>query len=150
MNMAAVCGANDGGVARSGTHGRSWIVAFAIALLALSGATGCATMNKPAAPSLAEVVQMSQDGVAADQIIKRLDESRAVYPLSASAILELDRKGVPTAVLDYMQQAYVASERRRERLMYGDPYWRGYYWGYPCFGCPYPYHGVAPFYIYGY
>lgn len=126
------------------------MVACAVAVLALNAATGCATANKPSAPSLAEVVQMSEDGLADDQIIMRLNESNAVYPLSASRILELDRQGVSTPVLDYMQQAYIASERRRERLIYGDPYWRGHYWGYPCFGCPYPYYGVAPFYIYGY
>ncbi|HUU74124.1 MAG TPA: hypothetical protein VMW70_15965 [Burkholderiales bacterium] len=93
---------------------------------------------------------MSEDGLANDQIIILLRESNAVYPLSASQILDLNGKGVSTEVLDYMQQAYVISERRRERLIYGDPYWRGHYWGYPCFGCPYPYYGIAPFYTYSY
>ena len=116
----------------------------------LLGPTGCATTSRPAAPSLADVVQMSEDGLADDQIIILLRESNAVYPLSASQILDLNGKGVSTEVLDYMQQAYVISERRRERLIYGDPYWRGHYWGYPCFGCPYPYYGIAPFYTYSY
>jgi hypothetical protein len=79
-----------------------------------------------------------------------LHESNAVYPLSASQIIDLDSKGVSLQVLDYLQQAYVMNERRRERLIYGDPYWRGHYWGYPCFGCPYPYYGIAPIYIYAY
>jgi len=150
MSASATPEASQKRVARPGTGRPLPIVAAVIAWAVLTGATGCATSSKPRAPSLAEVVQMSEDGLADDQIIKRLHESNAVYPLSAAKILELDRQGVPTPVLDYMQQAYVASERRRERLTYGDPYWRGHYWGYPCFGCPYPYHGIAPFYIYAY
>ncbi len=135
---------------RSGTHRPLRILASVVAWAVVTGATGCANLNKPPPPSLAEVVQMSDDGLSDDEIITRLHESDAVYPLSAAKILDLDRQGVSTPVLDYMQQAYVASERRRERLTYGDPYWRGHYWGYPCFGCPYPYYGIAPFYIYAY
>jgi hypothetical protein len=150
MSASAASGNRQDGMARHRTRRPLGLVAGVVACAALAGATGCATSSKVPAPSLAEVVQMSNDGLADDQIIMRLHESKAVYPLSASGILDLDRQGVSTPVLDYMQQAYVDSERRRERLTYGDPYWRGHYWGYPCFGCPYPYYGIAPFYIYAY
>ena len=151
MNASAPAGAKSG--MQAGSEKRRpflRVAAAAVACVVLLGTTGCATSNKPPAPSLTDVVQMSADGLDDEQIIMRLHESNAVYPLSASKILDLDRQGVSTPVLDYMQEAYVASERRRERLIYGDPYWRGHYWGYPCFGCPYPYYGITPFYIYAY
>ena len=84
---------------------------------------------------------MSETGMGDEAIIARLNESNAVYPLSASQIIDLNRNGVSEEVLNYMQRAYVEHERRRERYMDGDPFW-----GYPCAGCRYgqwrapPYH----------
>jgi len=150
MNESAAPEGDQQVVTRSGTSRQLRFLAAGLAWVALIGVTGCATVNKVPAPSLADIVQMSEDGLADDEIIMRLRESNAVYPLSASKILDLDRQGVATPVLDYMQQAYIANERRLERLAYGEPYWRGHYWGYPCFDCPYPDHGIAPFYIYAY
>lgn len=150
MSTIAIPGTSQRVVTRLGADRRLWFLATGLAWVVLIGITGCATTNMPPAPSLADIVRMSEDGLADDEIIKRLRESNAVYPLSASKILDLDRQGVATPVLDYMQQAYIAKERRLERLTYGEPYWRGHYWGYPCFDCPYPDYGVAPFYIYAY
>ncbi len=85
---------------------------------------------------------MSSGGVADEDIISRLKESRAVYPLSGSEIAELGRRGVSPTVLDYMQESYIVSVRRQERMMYGDPFW-----GYPCPGCRYPYWRVPPYHF---
>jgi hypothetical protein len=122
----------------------SIIVALALAMLAVS--TGCASPYRRQAPSLDDVVRMSEQGESDDEIIALLIESRAVYPLSSSKIVDLHQRGVTTEVLDHMQKAYVEHERRRERWMYSDPYW-----GYPCFGCRYYRHGWGPpFYGYPY
>ena len=118
----------------------SRIFAVLAACAVLAGA-GCAS-NRPPAPSLDEIVQMSSDGIADDQIISQMQESGAVYRLSASRIVELRQKGVSTDVLDYMQEVYIRQVRREERLMYGDPFW-----GYPCVGCRYPYWRVPPYYF---
>lgn len=150
MRFAAAPRMHEDPVSPAPSSRQSGLLAATLLCATLLVTTGCATTGKPAAPTLAEVIQMSENGVADDQIITRLRDSNAVYPLSASQILDLSSKGVSAQVLDYMQQAYLVSERRRERLMYGNPYWPGHYWGYPCLGCPYPYFGQMPFYIYVY
>ena len=122
-------------------HGCGVALLVAIALMLY----GCATTSRPPPPTLEELVQLSADGLPEDEIIAQLRKSRAVYPLTATEILALSEKGVPSSVLDYMQQAYIANERRRERMMYGDPFW-----AYPCIGCPYPYYRTTPFFIYHY
>lgn len=118
------------------THMLAALVALSIAL------SGCAGMQRKPPPSLAEVVQMSQDGVPAEEIVGRLRESRAVYPLSGSRLAQLREDGVQDEVLDYLQQAYVDSIRRQERLYYRDPFWAS-----GCFGC-YPYRPwVSPYVV---
>ena len=120
------------------------VVMIALAMLAVT--TGCASPDRRQAPSLDDVVRMSEQGESDDEIIALLFESRAVYPLSSSKIVDLHQRGVTTEVLDYMQKAYVEHERRRERWMYSDPYW-----GYPCVGCRYHrYRWGPPFYGYPY
>jgi len=114
------------------------VVAFAV----LAVLPGCAGTQRRPAPSLDEIVQMSADGISDEEIILQLNESGAVYQLSASKIVELSSQGVSKPVLDAMQQAYIDYVRRRERLMYGDPFW-----GYPCVGCRYPYWRVPPYYF---
>lgn len=107
----------------------------------LAVATGCATNGRAAPlPTLDEIVRMSVDGAADDEIITRLKKSGAVYPLSASQIIDLSGKGVSTAVLDYMQARLVDSVRRDGHLLNGEPFW-----GYPCQGCSYPSWRVQPY-----
>lgn len=119
---------------------RSLAAILACAMLAI--VAGCAGVDRRPAPTLEEIVQMSADGVSDDEIVLRLKESRAVYQLTASQIVDLSSKGVSETVLDTMQQDYINAVRRRERLMYGDPFW-----GYPCIGCRYPYWRVPPYYF---
>jgi hypothetical protein len=102
---------------------------------------GCAGMQRKPPPSLAEVVQMSQDGVPAETIVAQLRETRAVYPLSGSRLAQLRAEGVEDEVLDYLQQAYVNSIRWQERMYYRDPFW-----SYGCIGC-YPYRPWAAPYL---
>jgi predicted Zn-ribbon and HTH transcriptional regulator len=120
----------------------SIVVALALAMLVVTA--GCASPDRRQAPSLEDIVRMSEQGESDEEIIGLLIESRAVYPLSSAKIVDLHQRGVTTEVLDHMQKAYVEHERRLERWMYSDPYW-----GRSCVTCGYHRHGWGPP-IYGY
>lgn len=110
--------------------------------LLLAGLTlalgGCVTAPpRPPAPTTDEIVQMSKDGIPPAEIIQRLEESRALYPLKASQLAKLREEGVSDEVIDYMQQTLIETERMREAMrerdrmwMYGYPYYPAYPWGY--------------------
>jgi len=112
------------------------------AIVLAAALAGCATMEPlPPPPTTAEIVQMAKSGQTADAIIRRMQESRAVYALPASELAKLREQGVPDAVIDYMQQTYLAAERYREWVRMHDtylfppyypyrryPYWRSPYW----------------------
>src|SRR5262245_1451621 len=93
----------------------------------------CASLEPPLppAPTTAAIVQMAQEGVAPDTIIKRIEASRAVYPLPASALAKLREQGVPDQVIDYMQRTYIDAVRVDEYLRGrdGDPLY-----GWPSYG----------------
>jgi hypothetical protein len=113
-----------------------------LAALALSFA-GCSTLsNRPPPPTLDELVQMSRDGVPADEIIRRLEQSHAVYRLSGSQLAKLHEQGLPEPVLDYLQQSYIDSVRWQERMYYQDRMWMG-----GCVGCYYYRPWPSPFYF---
>jgi hypothetical protein len=98
---------------------------FCFALLA-----GCAGMQHRPPPTLEQVVEMSQAGKPAEEIIRELQETRAVYPLTGSQIAKLHDRGVPDAVLDYLQNTYAESIRWDARLRYEN----SFLW-YDCFYC---------------
>jgi hypothetical protein len=99
-----------------------------LALLALF-LGGCAGMQRPPPPSLEQIVEMSKAGTPAEEIIRKLQDSRAVYPLTGSQIARLHEQGVPDVVLDYMQDAYMDRVRWESRMYYDSPFW----WN--CFYC---------------
>ena len=99
-------------------------------LLSLSLLGGCAGMHRPPPPSIDQIVGMANAGRPADEIVRELQETRAVYPLTASQIVRLHEQGVPDAVLDYMQNAYGESIRWNARRQYESTYW----W-HDCFYC---------------
>lgn len=107
---------------------------LAAALLA-SGCAGTALLPPP--PTLDEIVKMSKEGVAPEEIVRRLQASRAVYALSGSKLAALHEAGVPDLVLDYLQQSYIDAVRYREWMRandwywWGPPYWLTPYRGYP-------------------
>lgn len=100
--------------------------AFAM-LLALLG--GCAGMDRKPPPSLEQIVEMSKAGRPPEEIVRELQETRAVYPLTGSQIAKLHEQGVPDSVLDYMQNAYMDRVRWESRMSYDSPFW----WN--CFYC---------------
>jgi len=103
---------------------------LAIAVLgALLG--GCAGMERRPPPSIDEIVEMSKAGRPAEEIVRELQETQAVYPLTGSQIAKLHEQGVPDSVLDYMQSAYVERVRWQSRVQYG--YYGSYWWD--CYYC---------------
>ena len=115
-----------------------------LSLIALLFFSACTTLGpaRPAPPTLDEIVAMSKAGKPADEIIKTLKESRAVYELSAAHITSLHDKGVPDSVLDFMHKVYLREVREDESYRayhhfgwYVSPLWfyGGYYrhhrWG---------------------
>ena len=133
--MTQIVTADSGDIGMRNGAIRQWLLAGALAL----GVAGCVSAPPlPPAPTVDEIVQMSKDGLTPDDIIRRLDESRALYPLKASELARLHEQGVPDEVIDHMQQTLIEAERAREAMrerdrmwMYGYPmYPGGYPWGY--------------------
>ena len=119
-----------------------------IAVLCVVILAGCASMSKPLppAPTIEEIVQMSTDKMAPEQIIQRMKDSHAVYRLSGSELGNLKIRGIADPVLDYMQETRIASERYDEYLYTRDRY-MFYGWpGYGPYGAPYPYRHYGPWY----
>ena len=99
-------------------------------LLLLGG--GCATPDGPKPLSGADVIERAKSGKTAPEIIEELKRTATVLPLRASDIVALHEAGVPSDVLDYLQQAQIEEIRWRERS--SQTYWYG-----PGFSC-----GIAP------
>lgn len=119
--------------------------------------------------SLDEIVTLSQQGINADEIIKKINASHSRYELSPTQTLGLSKKGVDVKVLDYIhtsneaaKQNAIADEinkrekakveaqqqlRRQQELEHRtydgfyDPFWPGYGF-YPYGFGPY---GYAPY-----
>ncbi len=106
------------------------INAIAAILLCLVLVSGCAGLQHRPPPSIDQIVEMAKAGRPAEEIIRELQETRAVYPLTASQIVRLHEQGVPDAVLDYMQNAYADSLRWEARAQY-----QGAYWWHDCLYC---------------
>jgi|GEM_PF-2859540 len=116
-------------------------VAGAVAAGSLLFWSGCASYSHPhpAPVTVAQIIDMSGNGTPADAIISRIKASGTVYRLKASQLAELEKKGVPAAVIDYMQGTFLDAVKRdadyenwSHWTQYGD-YWYG---GAP-FGWPY-------------
>jgi hypothetical protein len=111
--------------------GESHALRYTIATtLILSILAGCAGLERRPPPTLDQVVQMSKDGMPAEEIIRELQDTRAVYPLTGSQIVKLHEDGVPDTVLDYLQYVYADSIRWETRMRYENSFW----W-HDCFYC---------------
>ncbi len=108
---------------------RPAMIGIAIVVLCLWLA-GCAGLQRRPPPSIDQIVEMAKAGKPAEEIVRELQDTRAVYPLTASQIVSLHEQGVPDAVLDYMQNTYAESIRWDARMQY-----EGSYWWNDCFYC---------------
>jgi hypothetical protein len=95
---------------------------------------GCATVQGPPPPSQEDIVALARSGASGQDIIRRMQESGAVYPLSASQLARLREQGVPDEVIDYMHRTYIEEVRREEAMrqsfFYGPmypPYYPGFF-----------------------
>ena len=93
--------------------------------------SGCAGPQRPPPPAIEQIVTMAQAGTPAEEIVRELQKSHAVYPLTASQIVRLHEQGVPDAVLDYMQNAYAENIRWNARMQ-NDGAYLGWH---DCFYC---------------
>ena len=119
--------------------------------------------------SLDEIVMLSQQGVDANEIIKKINASHSRYELTPTQTLGLSKKGVDAKVLDYIHTSNEAAKQnaiadeinKREKAMvkaqlqlrrqqelehrtydgFYDPFWPGYRF-YPYGFSPY---GYAPY-----
>jgi hypothetical protein len=104
---------------------------FGLVLL-LAFAAGCASVGQPRLkpPTLDQLAEMSKSGTPAQEIIKRIDDSGAIYRLSASDLVKLHDQGVPDEVLDHIHRDYLDDVRRDEA--YRSYHYFGWYvpWGF--------------------
>ncbi len=98
----------------------------------------CATVQGPPPPSQEDIVALARAGAPAQDIIRRIRESGAVYPLTASQLARLREQGVPDEVIDYMQRTYIEEARREEAMR------QSFFYG-PMFPPYYPYYPYYPY-----
>ena len=126
--------------------GRAVMNRFLLLLAVTCLLGGCASWGtpRPPAPTVEEIVQWSNDKVAPEEIIERMNKARAVYRLAASELADLKSRGVSDKVIDYMQETYIAAERWDEYQRTRDQYffygWPGYPGFYGPYWAGYPYH----------
>ena len=72
-----------------------------------------------------QIIEWSQQGVAPEEIIRKIDESGTVYILDSRDVVNLTEKGVDSRVIDRMME----TQRRDIRRRYD--YHRHYYYYYP-------------------
>lgn len=88
--------------------------------------SGCAALKRPDPVTVGQVIQMSKEGTPPETIVQAMRGSGGIYTLSAAQLAELHDLGVADSVLDYMQQTYIAAERREQSRADWDT---GYMWG---------------------
>lgn len=98
-------------------------------------AVGCAASRPGAAPLYqTDVISLTKVGATDEEIMRRIDETRTVFDLSADDVVLLRKEGVSDRVVTYMldtrTRAAVAEERRRQsydsRWHFGIGY--GHWW----------------------
>ena len=73
---------------------------------------------------------MSNAGKPAEEIARELQDTGAVYPLSASQIVKLHEQDVADSVLNYLQNVYAPNLRGEAHIQYDS-----FFWWPDCFYC---------------
>jgi hypothetical protein len=94
----------------------------------LSGCAALGTDSVKPPVTISEVIQMSKENVPADTIINRMRETKAVYRLSATGLVQLHDQGVADPVLNYMQETYLGAVRREQVQADWGEMWRDHFW----------------------
>jgi hypothetical protein len=80
---------------------------LAAAFLALPALASAAASGPRDPLPIGEVVNLSQSGASAEQVIQRIRDSATTYALRGSDFVKLKAAGVPDPALDYLQQSFV-------------------------------------------
>lgn len=94
-------------------------LSFIVSTVSLLVLAACASIPPV---TVDEALAMAKNGSSPDRIIEAMKTSRAHYNLTASDIVRLHESGLPTPVLDYMQQTQleaVADAERQREWMFG-------------------------------
>ncbi len=105
----------------------SWPL-FPLAIVATFTLSGCTT---PQPIPIGEVISYSRTGNTPDRVISRLRASRTSYALRGSDFPKLAQHGVPTLVLDELQQSFVNSVDMLTRFSALGESYGGSDWCYP-------------------
>lgn len=89
---------------------------FALALLGACSTTEFKTTPAYNKYTPEDVLAMAKNGEPPNQIIAKLGRANSFYPLKPHDLIRLHEMGMPTEVLDYMQESYVWKVRRQERF----------------------------------
>lgn len=85
-------------------------------ILALAGLGACSVFTPRPVTPIADVVSMSESNTPPEQVLTSVRKARTTYALKGSDFAELSRRGVPDAVLDELQQAFVTDVDRLTRF----------------------------------
>jgi valyl-tRNA synthetase len=110
--------------------------------------------------TLDEIVQLSKQGMTAEQIIEKIKASNSRYDLTPSQSLELSKRGVDAKVLDYMyaareqalREAFAdeINQREKENEVALEKLKQDYQWRYQQYYDPFCGYGYSPYWRYRY
>lgn len=110
--------------------------------------------------TLDEIVQLSKQGMTAEQIIEKIKASNSRYDLTPSQSLELSKQGVDAKVLDYMYAAREQAIREafaveinkleKENQLALEKLKQDYQWRYQQYYDPFWGYGYSPYWRYRY
>lgn len=85
---------------------------------------GCATHRSPPPPPLAEtdVISMVKMGVADDEIMRRIDETRTVFRLSSEDVVRLRNEGLSDRLVSFMLDTYARAAAAAQRQQDAQPH----------------------------
>ena len=110
-----------------------WSILFALLLV------GCATTRPPRPPPLtqADVISMVKAGVTDEDIMRRIDATRAVFRLSSDDVVRLRNEGISDRLANFMLDTYTRAAMDAQRRQDADYYYNSYP---PYYGYGYPWH----------
>ena len=114
---------------------KTWRRQMSVSMLLTGSAllSGCAALGVDQSEQpvmVSEVIRMSKENVAAETIVNKMRDSRAVYRLNAAQLAQLHDQGVADLVLNYMQETYLNAVRREQDLADWSTreMWRDHFW----------------------
>lgn len=110
--------------------------------------------------TLEEIVQLSKQGMTAEQIIEKIKASNSRYDLTPAQSLELNKQGVDVKVLDYiyaarehaLREAFAdeINQREKENEVALEKLKQDYQWRYQQYYDPFWGYGYSPYWRYRY